>query len=285
MENKLQFRSAGFGGFNRQDVLDYIEQTAKETAQQLDELQAKCDAGLEREAALTQQANDLTNQLNTLQEQLDALSSERDGAVNRLKKLEPLQLQVPLLQSQVDRLTPAAEAYSGLKNQISDIELESRRRAGEIVNQAQKEAAKITAAAQSKAQDQIAAAQSKAQEQIAAAKQATDKLLSAANKDATTRITSAKKQAEETVSNATRQASAITKQAQQQIAAEQARAKNMRTQLQNSYDAARADIQETVTRSLGDLDHMHSALLSLQTIFKDAKKLLTDPAAQEKGSE
>lgn len=271
MENKIQFRSTGFGGFNRQDVLDYIEQTAKENAQQLEELQAKCDAGLEREAALSQQANDLTNQLSTLQEQFDTLSAERDGVVNRLKKLEPLQLQVPLLQSQVDRLTPDAEAYSGLKNQISDIELESRRRAGEIVNQAQKEAAKITAAAQSTAQ-----------EQIAAAKQSTEKLLSATDKDATTRIASAKKQAEEIVSNAARQASVTSKQAQQQIAAEQARAKNMRAQLQKSYDTARADIQETVTRSLGDLDHMRSALLSLQTIFQDAKKLLTDTAAQEK---
>ena len=38
MENKTQFRSAGFGGFNRQDVLNYIEQTAAETAQQLEEL-------------------------------------------------------------------------------------------------------------------------------------------------------------------------------------------------------------------------------------------------------
>lgn len=43
MENKTQFRSAGFGGFNRQDVLTYIEQTAAETAQQLDELRAQRD--------------------------------------------------------------------------------------------------------------------------------------------------------------------------------------------------------------------------------------------------
>ena len=38
MENKTQFRSAGFGGFNRQDVLNYIEQTAAEHARQLEEL-------------------------------------------------------------------------------------------------------------------------------------------------------------------------------------------------------------------------------------------------------
>ena len=140
MENKTQFRSAGFGGFNRQDVLTYIEQTAAETAQQLDELRAQRDEVQEREDALKSQLQDLTAEHDALQEQYDALSAERDGLVARLKKLEPLQLQVPLLQSQLDRLTPDAEAYSGLKNQISDIELESRRRAGEIVSQAQKEA-------------------------------------------------------------------------------------------------------------------------------------------------
>ena len=121
MENKTQFRSAGFGGFNRQDVLNYIEQTAAETAQQLEELRAQCAAGQEREDTLTQQLNALTTEHNALQEQYNTLSEERDGLVARLKKLEPLQLQVPLLQSQVDRLTPDAEAYTGLKNQISDI--------------------------------------------------------------------------------------------------------------------------------------------------------------------
>ncbi len=63
MENKMQFRSASFGGFNRQDVLNYIEQTAKESAQQLEELQAQCDEGLNREESLTQQESSLNGQL------------------------------------------------------------------------------------------------------------------------------------------------------------------------------------------------------------------------------
>ena len=33
------FRSAAFGGFNRQDVLDYLEKTAAENAQKQQELQ------------------------------------------------------------------------------------------------------------------------------------------------------------------------------------------------------------------------------------------------------
>ena len=44
MENKTQFRSAGFGGFNRQDVMKYIEQTASEHVEQLKELRAQVEA-------------------------------------------------------------------------------------------------------------------------------------------------------------------------------------------------------------------------------------------------
>lgn len=296
MENKTQFRSAGFGGFNRQDVLTYIEQTAAETAQQLDELRAQRDEVQEREDALKSQLQDLTAEHDALQEQYDALSAERDGLVARLKKLEPLQLQVPLLQSQLDRLTPDAEAYSGLKNQISDIELESRRRAGEIVSQAQKEADatiaaakkaadETTAAAKKAADETTAAAKKAADQQRSAAKQDSEKRLANADKDAAARVAAAKKQANEIVSKAETQAAAATKQAQQQVAAEQARTKNLRSQLTNSYESTRASVQDTVTRCLADVEQMRDALVKLQGNFEDAKKLLPDNDAKEKAGE
>ena len=37
------FRGSMFGGFNRQDVLTYLENTAKEAAQQQETLQQKLD--------------------------------------------------------------------------------------------------------------------------------------------------------------------------------------------------------------------------------------------------
>ena len=44
MEQNMQFRSAGFGGFNRQDVLNYIEETTKEYNQRVEELRAQYEA-------------------------------------------------------------------------------------------------------------------------------------------------------------------------------------------------------------------------------------------------
>ncbi len=46
------FRSAAFGGFNRQDVLDYLEKTAAENARKQQELQRRLEEAEEdREAA------------------------------------------------------------------------------------------------------------------------------------------------------------------------------------------------------------------------------------------
>ena len=42
-ENGFQFRTAAFGGFQKQDVMDYLERSAREHAQKL--------AGLQKELA------------------------------------------------------------------------------------------------------------------------------------------------------------------------------------------------------------------------------------------
>ena len=42
------FRSAMFGGFNRQDVLEYLENSAQQAAQQQQELQAPTGPGPSR---------------------------------------------------------------------------------------------------------------------------------------------------------------------------------------------------------------------------------------------
>lgn len=274
MENKTQFRSAGFGGFNRQDVLSYIEQTARETTQQLEALQTQCNEGQEREDELNRQVLERNSQLAALQEEFGALTKERDGLLSRLKKLEPLQLQVPLLQSQLDRVTPDAEAYSNLKNQISDIELESRRRASEIVEQAQKEAEEIASTAQSTAQ-----------QQLTAAKESAKKQLNNASRDAATQVSAAQKRAEKLMAEANQKAAVLAQQAEQKVIAEQARVKNLRAQLQSSYEATRNNVQDAVACSLNDVEQMHDALVRLQKTFSETKKLLQDPVPKEKASE
>ena len=46
------FRSAAFGGFNRQDVLDYLEKTAAENARKKQELQQRLEEAEEERRKL-----------------------------------------------------------------------------------------------------------------------------------------------------------------------------------------------------------------------------------------
>ena len=87
------------------------------------------------------------------------------------------------------------------------------------------------------------------------------------------------------IAKADRQAADTIKQAQQQTAAEQARVKNIQTQLTSYYKNTQSNVQEMVTRSLADVNLMREALLKLQNNFEDTKKLLPDSNSQEKTGE
>ena len=48
MEQNHSFRTAGFGGFHRQDVLDYIKETAERHKDQIEELQKSLKKAVRR---------------------------------------------------------------------------------------------------------------------------------------------------------------------------------------------------------------------------------------------
>ena len=87
MEQNMQFRSAGFGGFNRQDVLNYIEETTKEYNQKLEELRAQYEAAQEETAELRHALNERKAQETTLQERVEELLQEKEALLTRVKKL------------------------------------------------------------------------------------------------------------------------------------------------------------------------------------------------------
>ena len=71
------FRSAVFGGFNRQDVLTYLENTAKESAQRQAELEKRLN---ESESLATRQDAQLAEQ----EERLTRLQQENQELRTRL---------------------------------------------------------------------------------------------------------------------------------------------------------------------------------------------------------
>lgn len=160
MENT--FKSSVFGGFNRDDVIRYIEKTALESKQQIESLEQESD-GLCRENA------ELRDKLAAAERERDQLAESYDtasGAQEALKKgltaaqetitelraqLEDTTQKAAFAQKEHERLRAAqkaeheremkklqeelaalraqAEEYSRVKAHIADIELSARERA------------------------------------------------------------------------------------------------------------------------------------------------------------
>lgn len=131
MENNT-LKSVAFGGFDKQDVIRYIEQTAKEAAAVQEKLQQEND-GLRTEVA------SLTSQLEELKVRLEAAESERTKLHDELTReqaarqaLEPSKPEAERLAKEVERLRPDAEAYAQFREKIGAIECEARKRAADL---------------------------------------------------------------------------------------------------------------------------------------------------------
>lgn len=152
--NESYFRTVTFGGFHKQDVLNYItaankeyqERTADlktkaETAQQeKDDLAKKyegAEAARKKNAAECERLSALLTQRTTALEQAEkelvALKAEHEQAAARLAELE----------GKLPSLEEDAAAYAALKDRTATIELEAHRQAQDTVEQAREQAAKI----------------------------------------------------------------------------------------------------------------------------------------------
>ena len=165
-----QFRNAVFGGFNRQDVLDYLETLARENAQkrqeleqsigraegERDELCAQKQALEEQKRALEGEKEELLRSVQRSQSELAALRTqlgEREQTARQTqqaleesrREAEALidripDLQAEALREQVARLEPDAAAYAAVKDRSAGVELEAHRRAQGVLDQANSQA-------------------------------------------------------------------------------------------------------------------------------------------------
>ena len=137
MEN-YPIKSVTFGGFDKQDVIRYIEQAAQQAAAAQQTLQ-------DENENLRKQAEALSAELSTLRAQVSSLSAERDRLQEALGRESASRQQLESLkplESEVARLRPDAESYAQFRERIGAIECEARKRAADLelatVNQLQK---------------------------------------------------------------------------------------------------------------------------------------------------
>lgn len=141
MENNA-FKSSLFGGFNREDVIDYITKASSESAARIEALEEDVNKLCTQERELRAQNSSLREENDTLHDKLLASSEELaslraslDAAVDELTALRAeaaaLRAENDGLKTENDRLRPLAEQYSTVKDHIAGIELDAHQRAEE----------------------------------------------------------------------------------------------------------------------------------------------------------
>jgi len=131
--DELQFRSATFGGFNRQDVLAYVEHLTVDHKSKLE--------------ALEQELSEMKETLVQAQEQgaaqggqIAELESAVQGLEMKAQELELVTAEKLALQERLDEAEPLAASYTSIKEKAATIELDAHQRSAAIVGQAEEEA-------------------------------------------------------------------------------------------------------------------------------------------------
>lgn len=139
-ENELQFRTAAFGGFQKQDVLSYLELVDKEHAERLAALQRELEDAKSSQAEDRTRLEELLSLVSGLKADKETLATavtDRDLQLNAKDaalaeaedRMEALKQQLVELQARVEAQRPIVDAYEGIKDRTAGMELEAHGRA------------------------------------------------------------------------------------------------------------------------------------------------------------
>lgn len=135
-EKRFQFRTAAFGGFNKQDVMAYLEQSARDYGVKLTALQHKLEEEKNAQEEQRREQEELKRHVACLEEENQRLAADLADREERLRRAEEtaaqLRQKAQQLEDQVAGLTPDAQAYAAVKDRMAGIELEAHGRAQAI---------------------------------------------------------------------------------------------------------------------------------------------------------
>lgn len=179
MDNHI-FRSA-LSGFNRQDVMEYIERTQKQAEESAAGLEAQLEQLRQAEesarrtleerdgekADLERQLEDMTlrynHAKNNWEAQSEAKESFRRDVAQRDQTIKELTAENQRLFRQVQELEGQMEALRREKEKLTQLELDAHQRSDEVLSRAQAQADEILAQAETQAQHTQAQARERAQ--------------------------------------------------------------------------------------------------------------------------
>lgn len=119
------FKTCMFGGFDRQDVISFIEKTAKENGVRIDSLEAE-------NAALKEKNHAMEGELLLMRESYQENALQAEAAQTLQQQVSELQSQLKALEEEAEQLRVQAADYQSLKDHIADIEINAHRRTEEF---------------------------------------------------------------------------------------------------------------------------------------------------------
>ena len=131
MENNA-FKSVTFGGFDKQDVIRYIEQSSREAAEIQEQLQRENDGLRARVEALEAQVADQERRAGEAEDRCRGLEQHLAQEQSARQTLEREKEQLQALAEEAHRLRPEAEAYAQFRDRVGDIECEAHQRAAAL---------------------------------------------------------------------------------------------------------------------------------------------------------
>lgn len=148
--SELQLRTAAVGGFQKQDVVAYVESLTQKHREELAQreqnlaaLQEQLDREKAQRASLEEKAALLERENAQLAQQTGEGEKERASLSDRLEKSlrhgEELEKETERLRGQVETLQPQAEAYLAIKDRTASIELDAHQRAQLLQDQSDEE--------------------------------------------------------------------------------------------------------------------------------------------------
>ncbi|MCD7830382.1 MAG: Atg14 domain-containing protein [Clostridiales bacterium] len=149
MVGNVAFRSAAIGGFNRSDVMSYIEKSVRENTEALEEAHAEAAAAQEKADELDRLNAELKNQLEsqqvtvkaqmyTLQTEIQKIVAERDNLKDKVEQMEVMDQKMQEMEQQIQSLLRTSDQQRETIQRTQTANEEKTRKIADLENQVER---------------------------------------------------------------------------------------------------------------------------------------------------
>lgn len=276
MVGNVAFRSAAIGGFNRDDVMGYIERSVQENKEALEQAHAETAAAQEKAGELAQLNDELKRQLEyqkasvkaqlkTLQEEAQRVLTERDDLKEKVEQMGAMEQRMEEMDSRFQTLKRMNEQQSQELLRRENLAAEQKQRIAEL--EAQVERMQNDSQAYHVMCDSIGQIEMDARYRVSVMEQNAQQVCDQKLADAQSAYDSM-------VSSAASDAEAARRQAEGQLA-----------QIQDQVGETITGVQQAISSALQDIDRVQEMLRGLNGQMDQYAAPQTEAPTEEKGEE